>query len=134
MEQPQPTLKLRKRDRFKAIFRPKTPQPSPSSQSSSDAVANASNTQNPFKRSENFKKDIAVLSMAYPISENPDLKELIRLIVAISTEEKVIPSLYHPCAFTKSFFSFGISSKPVLASVSNLPLSPTPTRRKLLKR
>jgi hypothetical protein len=96
MEQPQSTSKLRKRDRFKAIFRPKIPQPS---QSSTNAVANdsipgATSSQNTFKRSENFKKDIAVLSMAYPLADNPDLKELIRLIVAISAEDKVMLSVY----------------------------------------
>jgi len=102
--EPRPTSKPRNRDRLKTIFRHKTPKPSQSSSNlklDASAVANASNTpaatasQNPFKKSENFKKDIAMLSMAYPLAENPDLKELIRLVIVISAEGKVASTVYH---------------------------------------
>jgi hypothetical protein len=102
MEQ-QSTSKLRKRDRLKAIFRPKTPK------SSNDPVVHDSNIpgatapQTAFKKSENFKKDLAVLSMAYPIAENQELKELILLIVAISREHEATPTVFHAVVLANSF-------------------------------
>jgi hypothetical protein len=141
--QPKPT---RKRDKFQALFRSKTPQPpEPTSnatpipsQSSSDNVApTAQNapaiplpplTSNPtpillqddvapaaqnapaippppvpsqkaFVKSKMLEKDIAVLSITYILADNPELKRLVHLIVAIhdnDEDDQVISSIHDP--------------------------------------
>ena len=88
----------------------------------------------PFKRSASFKKDLAMLYMAYPLATNSDLKELVHLIVMISAERKVTSSLSASPILTNLSFSLLLSQKHALASASSLRISPTLTPRKPRRR
>ncbi|KDR71376.1 hypothetical protein GALMADRAFT_144057, partial [Galerina marginata CBS 339.88] len=105
----------RKRDKIRQFFgsRPRTPQPPESSvnlaatsspitplplpQSAGDAqptVLNLQGRQTPsiqpgkaFTKGESFKRDMAILSIAYILQESPELKRLIQLIVVIRDKD-----------------------------------------------
>ncbi|KDR71353.1 hypothetical protein GALMADRAFT_144037 [Galerina marginata CBS 339.88] len=105
----------RKRDKIRQFFgsRPRTPQlpessinlaaqsspitPLPLPQSASDAqptVLNLQGIQTPsiqpgkaFAKGKSFKRDMAILSIAYILQESPELKKLIQLIVVIRDKD-----------------------------------------------
>jgi hypothetical protein len=84
--QPKPT---RKRDKFKALFRSKTPPPPVPPEKA-------------FVKSKMLERDIAVLSITYILADNPELKRLVHLIVAIhdkDEDDQVISSIHDPYGY-----------------------------------
>ena len=143
----------RKRDKIMEFFhlRPRTPQPSidiPSTQSPTtplpppqlegtteppvlnlhDIEPTSTKLQKVFTKGKSFKKDLAILSIAYTLQKDPDLKRLIQLIVVIrnnDSEDQVMSAMYHayraPTILSFSLLKF---SKSALGSAFSLHLLP----------
>ena len=155
---PKPTG-TRKRDKFMEFFhwRPKTPQPT---EPSIDIAATQPLTTPPppelagsirplvlkpheieppstrlekvFAKGKSFKRDMAILSIAYTLQESSELKRLIQLIVVIrdkDSEGQVISAMYHAYRSLTVLSSSSLPkfSKPALGSVFNLHLLPKPS-------
>ena len=158
---PKPTGS-RKRDKFMKIlpWRPKTPQ---STEPSIEIAATQPSTTllpqelvdsigppvlNPhdieptstklgkvFAKGKSFKRDMAILSIAYTLQENSELKRLIQLIVVIrdkDSEGRVMSAMYHADRSLTVLSSSSLPkfSKPALGSVFNLHLLPKPRAQK----
>ena len=158
---PKPTGS-RKRDKFTKIlpWRPKTPQPT---EPSIDIAATQHPTThlppelagsirplvlNPhdieptstklgkvFTKGKSFKRDMAILSIAYTLQESSELKRLIQLIVVIrdkDSEGQVMSAMYHAYRSLTVLSSSSLPkfSKPALGSVFNLHLLPMPSGQK----
>ena len=97
-----------------------TPAPLPPSQLAGKTEATSTKPEKVFAKGKSFKKDMAILSIAYTLQKNSELKSLIHLIVVIrnnDSEGQVMSAMYH--AFrspTVLFFSLLKFSKPVLGS------------------
>jgi len=153
----------RKRDKFMKLLhlQPRTPQPT---ESSIDMIAAtqppttplptpqlAGNIELPvlnphdieptstklekvFAKGKSFKRDMAILSIAYTLQESSELKRLIQLIVVIRDEDsegQVMSAMYHAYrALTLLSSSLPKFSKPALGSVFNLHLLPMPSVQK----
>jgi hypothetical protein len=123
----------RKRDKFMKIlhFRPRT-QPTESSINGTEPSSNK--VEKVFAKGKSFKRDMAILSIAYTLQESSELKRLIRLIVVIrdrDSEGQVMSAMYHAYRFlivlSSSLPKF---SKPALGSVFNLHLLTMPSVQK----
>ena len=82
-----------------------------------------------FARGKSFKRDMAILSIAYTLQESSELKRLIQLIVLIrdkDSEGQVISAMFHAyrSLTVLSSSSSPEFSKPALSSVFNLHLLP----------
>jgi hypothetical protein len=124
----------RKRDKFMKFlhFPPRTHQPTESSMNSIESSSNK--VEKVFAKGKSFKRDMAILSIAYTLQESSELKRLIQLIVVIrdnDSEDQVISAMYHAYRFlivlSSSLPKF---SKPALGSVFNLHLLPMPRVQK----
>ena len=108
----------RKRDKFLNLlpFRGSTGKPT------------SSKLKKKFTKGESFKKDMAILSIAYTLQKDSELKSLIHLIVAIrdhDLEGQVISAMCDACrSLTVLSFSLPKFLKHVLGSVFNLHLLP----------
>ena len=152
---PKPTGN-RKRDKFMEFlhWRPKTPQPTESSidvaatqppttplppelagsigppvLNPHDIEPTSTKLEKVFAKGKSFKRDMAILSIAYTLQESSELKTLIQLIVLIrdrDSEGQVISAMYHAyrSLIVLSFSSSPEFSKPALSSVFNLHLLP----------
>jgi hypothetical protein len=84
-----------------------------------------------FAKGKSFKRDMAILSIAYILQENSELKRLIQQIVVIrdkDSEGQVMSAMYHAYpSLTVLSSSLPKFSKPALGSVSNLDLLPMPS-------
>ena len=87
-----------------------------------------------FAKGKSFKRDMAILSIAYTLQESSELKRLIHLIVVIrnnDSEGQVMSAMYHVYRSpTVLSFSLPKFSKPVLGSVFNLHLLTMPSVQK----
>ena len=87
-----------------------------------------------FAKGKSFKRDMAILSIAYTLQESSELKRLIQLIVVIrdkDSESQVISAMYHAYrSLTVLLSSSPKFSKPALGSVFNLHLLPMPSVQK----
>ena len=88
-----------------------------------------------FVKGKAFKRDMAILSIAYTLQESSELKRLIQLIVAIrdkDSEGQVMSAMYHAyrCLTVSSSSSLPKFLKPALGSVFNLHLLPKPSVQK----
>ncbi|KIJ91635.1 hypothetical protein K443DRAFT_475600, partial [Laccaria amethystina LaAM-08-1] len=83
---PKPTGN-RKRDKFMKFlhFRPRTPQPTGSSINGAEPSSNM--LEKVFAKGKSFKRDMAILSIAYTLQESSELKRLILLIVVIRDKD-----------------------------------------------
>ena len=77
----------RKLDKFKALFRHKTPQLEPRPPESTNIPLPVAR-QKAFTKSKNFEKDIAILSATYILDQNPDLKTLIYIIIVMHDKDE----------------------------------------------
>ena len=88
----------------------------------------SSKPQNVFTKGESFKKDMAILSIAYTLQGNSELKRLIQLIVVIRDNDskgQVMSAMYTAYrSLTVLSFSLPKLSKRALGSVFNLHLLP----------
>ncbi|KIJ91377.1 hypothetical protein K443DRAFT_14445, partial [Laccaria amethystina LaAM-08-1] len=77
----------RKRDKFMKFlhFRPTTPQPTESSFNGTEPSSNK--LEKVFAKGKSFKRDMAILSIAYTLQESSELKRLILLIVVIRDKD-----------------------------------------------
>ncbi|KIJ91625.1 hypothetical protein K443DRAFT_14224, partial [Laccaria amethystina LaAM-08-1] len=77
----------RKRDKFTKVlhFRPRTPQPTESSINATEPSPNK--LEKVFAKGKSFKRDMAILSIAYTLQESSELKRLILLIVVIRDKD-----------------------------------------------
>ena len=158
---PKPTAN-RKRDKVLKFLhlRPGTPQPTESSidiaatqppttplppelaDSIGHSVLNPHDTEPTFTKVEkvftkgkSFKRDMAILSIAYTLQESSELKRLIQLIVVIrdkDLEGQVMSLTYYAYRFLTVLSSSSLPkfSKPALGSVFNLHLLPKPSVQK----
>jgi hypothetical protein len=124
----------RKRDKVMKFlhFRPTTPQPTESSINGTEPSSNK--LEKVFAKGESFKRDMAILSIAYTLQESSELKRLIQLIVVIrdkDSEGQVMSAMYHAYRFlivlSSSLPKF---SKSALGSVFNLHLLTMPSEQK----
>jgi hypothetical protein len=131
--EPKPTGD-RKRDKFMKFlhFRPTTPQPTESSYNGTEPSSNK--LEKVFAKGKSFKRDMAILSIAYTLQESSELKRLILLIVVIrdkDSEGQVMSAMYDVYRFlivlSSSLPKF---SKPALGSVFNLHLLTMPSVQK----
>jgi len=87
-----------------------------------------------FAKGKSFKRDMAILSIAYTLQESSELKRLIQLIVVIRDEDsegQVMSAMYHAYrALTVLSSSLPKFSKPALGSVFNLHLLLMPSMQK----
>ena len=87
-----------------------------------------------FAKGKSFKRDMAILSIAYTLQESSELKRLIQLIVVIrdkDSESQVMSAMYHAYrSLTVLSSSLPKFSKPALGSVFNLHLLPMPSVQK----
>jgi hypothetical protein len=149
----------RKRDKFMKFLhlRPGTPQPTESSAATQipttplpppqlagnielpvlnphDIEPTSTKLEKVFAKGKSFKKDMAILSIAYTLQESSELKRLILLIVVIrenDSEDHVICAMYHAYrSLTVLSSSLPKFSKPALGSVFNLHLLPMPSMQK----
>ncbi|KIJ96372.1 hypothetical protein K443DRAFT_73178, partial [Laccaria amethystina LaAM-08-1] len=76
----------RKRDKFMKFLglRPRTPQPT---ESSHDVEPTSTKLERVFAKGKSFKRDMAILSIAYTLQESSELKSLIQLIVVIRNKD-----------------------------------------------
>lgn len=77
----------RTRDKFKALFRRKTPHLEPQPPESVN-IPLPGTMQKAFTKSKNFEKDIAILSATYILDQNPDLKTLIYIIIVMHDKDE----------------------------------------------
>ena len=157
---PKPTWN-RKRDKLMKLFhwRPGTPQnaeasidiapiqppttPLPSELAGSigppvlnphDIEPTSTKLEKVFVKGKSFKRDMAILSIAYTLRESSELKRLIQLIIVIrdkDSEGQVMSAMYHPYrSLTVLSSSLPKFSKPALGSVFNLHLLPMPSVQK----
>ena len=79
-----------------------------------------------FTRGKSFKKDMAILSIAYTLQKDPELKSLIQLIVVIrdnDSKDQVMSAMYTAYRSpTVLSFSLPTFSKPALGSAFSLHL------------
>ena len=128
---PKPTRNCRCNKLMKFLhWRPGTPQPT---ESSIDIAA--TKPEKVFTKGKSFKRDMAILSIAYILQESPELKRLIHLIVVIrdnDSEGQVMSAMYHAyrSLTVLSCSSLPKFSKPALGSVFNLHLLPMPSVQK----
>ena len=91
-----------------------------------------------FTKGKSFKRDMAMLAIAYTLQQKPELKRLIHLIVVIrdnDSEGQVMSAMYHAYRSpTVLSFSLPKFSKPALGSVFNLHLLPMPSVQKRHRR
>ena len=91
-----------------------------------------------FTKGKSFKKDMAILSIAYTLQKNSELNSLIQLIVIIrnnDSEGQVMSAMYHAHrSLTVLSFSLPKFSKSALGSVCNLHLLPMPSVQKRHRR
>ena len=87
-----------------------------------------------FAKGKSFKKDMAILSIAYTLQENSELKRLVQLIVVIhdnDSEGQVMSTIYNAYRSpTVLSFSLPKFSKPALGSAFSLHLLPRPSVQK----
>ena len=88
-----------------------------------------------FAKGKSFKRDMAILSIAYTLQESSELKRLIQLIVVIRDEDsegQVMSARYHAYRSLTVLSSSSLPkfSKPALGSVFNLHLLPMPSGQK----
>ena len=87
-----------------------------------------------FAKGKSFKKDMAILSIAYTLQENPEFKRLVQLIVVIrdnDSEGQVMSTIYNAYRSpTVLSFSLPKFSKPALGSAFSLHLLPMPSVQK----
>jgi hypothetical protein len=123
----------RKRDKFMKVLglRPRTPQPT---ESSHDVEPTSTKLERVFAKGKSFKRDMAILSIAYTLQESSELKSLIQLIVVIrnkDSEGQVMSAMYHAYrSLTVLSSSLPKFSKPALGSAFNLHLLPMPSVQK----
>ena len=91
-----------------------------------------------FTKGKSFKKDMAILSIAYTLQKNSELKSLIQLIIVIrnnDSEGQVMSAMYNAYRSpTVLSFSLPKFSKPALGSAFSLHLRPTPSMQKRHRR
>ena len=153
---PKPTG-IRKRDKLMKIldWRPGTPQPAESSidvaatqppttplppelagsigppvLNPHDIEPTSTKLEKVFAKGKSFKRDMAILSIAYTVQESSELKSLIQLIVVIrdrDSEGQVMSAMYYAyrCLTVLSSSSLPKFLKPALGSVFNWHLLPT---------
>ena len=157
---PKPTGN-RKRDKLMKIldWRPGTPQPTESSigvaatqppttlppelagsigppvPNPHDIEPTSTKLEKVFAKGKSFKRDMAILSIAYTLQESSELKRLIQLIVVIrdrDSEGQVMSAMYYAyrCLTVLSSSSLPKFLKPALGSVFNLHLLPKPSVQK----
>ena len=128
---------------IQATRRPTTPLPPPPQLAGTiePPVLNPHNVQptstkleKVFTKGKSFKRDMAILSIAYTLQESSELKRLIQLIVVIrdnDSEGQVMSAMYHEYRSpTVLSFSLPKFSKPALGSVFNLHLLTMPSVQK----
>ena len=143
----------RKRDKFMKLlqWRPGTPQPTdiaatqppttplpppqaPPVPNPHDIKPTSTKLEKVFVKGKSFKRDMAILSIAYTLQESSELKRLIQLIVVIRDEDsegQVMSAMYHAYrALTVLSSSLPKFSKPALGSVFNLHLLPVSSVQK----
>jgi len=147
----------RKRDMFMKLlqWRPGTPQPTdiaatqppntlpppqlagnmePPVLNPHDIKPTSTKLEKVFAKGKSFKRDMALLSIAYMLQESSELKRLIQLIVVIrdkDSEGQVRSAMYHAYrSLTVLSSSLQKFSKPALGSVLNLHLLPVSSVRK----
>ena len=131
-------------------LRPKAPQPTESSiditatqpptnplpppQLAGNIEPSSTKPEKVFTKGKAFKRDMAILSIAYTLKESSELKRLIQLIVVIrdnDSEGQVMSAMYHVYrSTTVSSFSLPKFTKPALGSVFNLHLLTMPSAQK----
>ena len=94
----------------------------------------SSKLQKVYTKGESFKKDMAILSIAYTLQGSSELKRLIQLIVVIRDNDskgQVMSAMYTAYrSLTVLSFSLPKFSKHALGSVFNLHLLPMPSVQK----
>ena len=87
-----------------------------------------------FTKGKSFKKDMAILSIAYTLQKDPELKSLIQLIFVIrnnDSKDQVMSAMYTAYRSpTVLSFSLPTFSKPVLGSAFSLQLLTIPSVQK----
>ena len=144
----------RKRDKIMEFFHLRPTRTPPPTQSSTDGIAATQPTPAPlpppqlagkteptstkpekvFAKGKSFKKDMAILSIAYTLQKNSELSSLIQLIVLIQnndSEGQVMSAIHHAYRSpTVLPFSLPKFSKPALSSAFSLHLLPMPSVQK----
>ena len=93
-----------------------------------DIEPTSTKLQKVFTKGKSFKKDLAILSIAYTLQKDPNLKRLIQLIVVIrnnDSEDQVMSAMYHAYR-SPTILSFSLPkfSKSALGSAFSLHLLP----------
>ena len=127
---------------IQATQRPTTPLPPPQLAGTieppvlnpHDVQPTSTKLEKVFTKGKSFKRDMAILSIAYTLQESSELKRLIQLIVVIrdnDSEGQVMSAMYHAYRSpTVLSFSLPKFSKPALGSVFNLHLLTMPSVQK----